>query len=126
MSVAWLADGAAVIHERPAHVAERHLPPDPWWEPFPENGEVAKTGTPTDAQLDALAQCESGGDPTTDTGNSFYGAVQFTAGSWAAVGGMGLPSQAPLAEQYDRARALWALQGWGAWPACAERLGLPR
>lgn len=78
---------------------------------------------PSDATLDLLAKCESGNDPT-DTAGLYYGAVQFSLGSWAAVGGRGLPSDAPLAEQYDRARRLYAIQGPAAWPVCSYAAGL--
>jgi hypothetical protein len=72
----------------------------------------------------ALRQCESGGNYGTDTGNGYYGAYQFTAGTWRSLGLGGLPSQAPPAVQDRAARALQARRGWGPWPSCARRLGL--
>lgn len=72
----------------------------------------------------ALAQCESGGNPATNTGNGFYGLYQFTASTWQAMGGSGLPSDASAAEQTARAQALQAQSGWGQWPGCAAKLGL--
>lgn len=71
-----------------------------------------------------IAQCESGGNWSIDTGNGFYGGLQFTLSSWAAVGGSGYPNHASPAEQIARAQMLQARQGWGAWPVCAARLGL--
>lgn len=71
-----------------------------------------------------LAQCESGGNWSANTGNGFYGGLQFTPSSWRAVGGQGLPHQASKAEQIARAEQLRAVQGWGAWPACSRKLGL--
>jgi len=73
---------------------------------------------------DKLAQCEAGGNWAINTGNGFYGGLQFTAGSWAGVGGSGLPHQASREEQIARAQMLLARQGWGAWPACSAKLGL--
>ncbi|WP_304441355.1 resuscitation-promoting factor [Cellulosimicrobium sp. CUA-896] len=71
-----------------------------------------------------LAQCESGGNPATNTGNGYYGLYQFSLPTWQAMGGSGLPSEASAAEQTQRAQALQAQSGWGQWPACARKLGL--
>lgn len=67
-----------------------------------------------------VAGCESGLRADTATGNGFWGALQFTLGSWRAVGGRGLPSQASLVEQLYRGELLQRLQGWGAWPVCGR------
>ncbi|MFI9486884.1 transglycosylase family protein [Promicromonospora sp. NPDC052451] len=72
----------------------------------------------------SLAACESGGDPTTNTGNGYYGLYQFSQGTWEAMGGSGLPSDASAAEQTMRAQALQRQSGWGQWPACSAALGL--
>jgi len=72
----------------------------------------------------ALAECESGGNWSANTGNGFYGGLQFTLSSWQAAGGSGNPSQASASEQIARAQVLQSRQGWGAWPACASKLGL--
>jgi LysM repeat protein len=73
---------------------------------------------------DRLAQCESGGNWAINTGNGFYGGLQFTLSSWAAAGGSGSPAQASREEQIARAQILQSRQGWGAWPACSAKLGL--
>lgn len=73
---------------------------------------------------DRLAQCESSGDWNINTGNGFYGGLQFTLSSWRAVGGTGYPHHASKQEQIRRAEKLKAIQGWGAWPACSSKLGL--
>ena len=70
--------------------------------------------------LQAIAQCESGGDPTTDTGNGFYGKYQFTLETWAAVGGTGNPAHASEAEQDRRATILYAQAGPSPWPVCGR------
>ncbi len=67
---------------------------------------------------------ESGGNWSINTGNGYYGGLQFSQSSWRAVGGSGSPSQASKSEQIARAEALKARQGWGAWPACSAKLGL--
>jgi LysM repeat protein len=73
---------------------------------------------------DRLAMCESTGNWNANTGNGFYGGLQFTPSSWRAVGGSGMPHNASKAEQIARAKKLQQLQGWGAWPACSKKLGL--
>ena len=73
---------------------------------------------------DALARCESGGNWTINTGNGFYGGLQFTTASWQAVGGSGMPNQASREEQIVRGQLLQARGGWGNWPACSAKLGL--
>jgi LysM repeat protein len=73
---------------------------------------------------DAIAQCESGGNWSINTGNGFYGGLQFTLSSWQGVGGSGYPNQASREEQIARAEMLQARQGWGAWPVCSARAGV--
>ncbi|GAB3189070.1 resuscitation-promoting factor Rpf [Nesterenkonia suensis] len=73
---------------------------------------------------DRLAQCESTGDWSINTGNGYYGGLQFSLQSWQAVGGSGYPHQASKQEQIHRAEKLQAIQGWGAWPSCSAQLGL--
>lgn len=74
--------------------------------------------------FNSIAQCESSGDWSDDTGNGFYGGLQFTLESWETVGGTGNPAQASQDEQIMRADMLEKLQGWVAWPDCAAQLGL--
>ena len=73
---------------------------------------------------DGIAACESGGNWAINTGNGFYGGLQFTLSSWRGVGGSGYPNQASREEQIARGQMLQARQGWGAWPVCAAKLGL--
>jgi uncharacterized protein YabE (DUF348 family) len=76
---------------------------------------------------DALAQCESGGNWAINTGNGYYGGLQFNLGTWQSYGGTGLPSQASRETQIAIATKVRdASGGYGAWPACAAKLGLPR
>ena len=71
-----------------------------------------------------LRMCESGNNYTINTGNGYYGAYQFNAGTWRAYGGKGLPHQASPAEQDYRAKLLYQARGWAPWPACSRKLGL--
>ena len=76
---------------------------------------------------DQLAQCEAGGNWATNTGNGYYGGLQFSLGTWQAYGGSGLPSNASRETQIAIATKVRdASGGYGAWPACAASLGLPR
>jgi hypothetical protein len=70
--------------------------------------------------LEAIAACESGGNPGTDTGNGFYGKYQFTLQTWASVGGSGNPAAASEAEQNRRAAMLYAREGASPWPVCGR------
>jgi hypothetical protein len=70
--------------------------------------------------LEAIAACESGGNPKADTGNGFYGKYQFTLSTWSAVGGSGNPAHASEAEQDRRAATLLASAGPGQWPVCGQ------
>ena len=75
------------------------------------------TASPT---LQAIAACESGGNPATDTGNGFYGKYQFTLETWQAVGGTGNPAHASEAEQDRRATMLYESAGASPWPVCGR------
>ncbi|GAA2668677.1 transglycosylase family protein [Streptomyces lunalinharesii] len=74
-----------------------------------------------------LAECESSGDWHINTGNSYYGGLQFWQPTWEAFGGLKYARRADLAtrdEQIEVAKRVQAVQGWGAWPVCARRYGL--
>ena len=111
-------------------LADRPLPaPKP--APAPR---TARTSSPVQASTapavasgsvwDRLAQCESGGNWQINTGNGYYGGLQFLPSTWRAVGGTGLPHQHSREEQIKRAEILLARSGWGQWPACTAKLGL--
>jgi hypothetical protein len=71
--------------------------------------------------LQAIAQCESGGNPRAiGGGGQFRGKYQFTYATWAAVGGSGDPAAAPEGEQDRRAAMLYAQSGPGQWPVCGS------
>ncbi|MGQ4616570.1 transglycosylase family protein [Nocardia sp. R7R-8] len=76
---------------------------------------------------DALARCESTGNWSINTGNGYYGGVQFDQGTWERQGGLRYAPRADLAtreEQIAIAEITRQRQGWGAWPACTGRLGI--
>jgi hypothetical protein len=78
-------------------------------------------GATTPAHLQAIAACESGGDPRAIGGGGAYrGKYQFDRGTWASVGGSGDPAAAPEAEQDKRAAMLYARAGAAPWPVCGS------
>ncbi|HEU5143397.1 MAG TPA: transglycosylase family protein [Solirubrobacterales bacterium] len=71
--------------------------------------------------LEAIASCESGGDPTAiSSDGSYRGKYQFSFETWAAVGGSGDPAAASEAEQDYRAALLYAQSGSSPWPVCGQ------
>lgn len=83
--------------------------------------------TASNSVWDRLAQCESSGNWSINTGNGYYGGLQFHPQTWAAYGGEAYASNAHLAsraQQIAIAERVLAGQGWGAWPACSAELGL--
>ncbi|MBW3083828.1 hypothetical protein KEM60_00006 [Austwickia sp. TVS 96-490-7B] len=82
-----------------------------------------------DAVWDRVAACEAGGNWHINTGNGFYGGLQFTVQSWNGAGGSAYASRPDLAtreQQIAVGRKLLALQGPGAWPSCSIKAGLTR
>jgi nucleoid-associated protein YgaU len=79
----------------------------------------------TASEWDAVAQCESGGNWSINTGNGYYGGLQFSASTWAAYGGTAYAAsadQATKAQQIEIAEKVLAGQGKGAWPVCGTGL----
>ena len=70
---------------------------------------------------DAIAACESGGNWAINTGNGYYGGLQFSMGTWRSNGGSGSPHNASRAEQIRVAENVLRSQGIGAWPTCGRR-----
>ena len=92
--------------------------------PAPAPAAVYSSGS---SVWDSLANCESGGNWAINTGNGYYGGLQFSLGTWQAYGGSGLPSAASRETQIAVATRLRdASGGYGAWPHCSAQLGLPR
>ena len=83
-----------------------------------EQQQFALAGGVSQATLDAIAACESGGDPTAVNAAGYYGKYQFDTGTWASVGGSGNPAEASEAEQDYRASLLYARAGSSPWPVC--------
>ncbi|MBW3561345.1 MAG: cell wall-binding repeat-containing protein [Actinobacteria bacterium] len=106
--------------------APRPTPPPPPEPECPPNSspDCAYTYRHSISTWERLARCESGGNWAINTGNGYYGGLQFSLSSWRAVGGAGYPHQASKWEQIHRGERLQSMQGWGAWPACSRKLGL--
>lgn len=94
-------------------------------------GSIAMAGqaaAATDGEWDQVARCESGGNWGINTGNGYYGGVQFNAGTWASHGGGEYAPSAQLAtkeQQIAVAERVLATQGRGAWPVCGTGLSAP-
>ncbi|GHH18241.1 transglycosylase family protein [Streptomyces lanatus] len=92
-------------------------------------GLLAATGNAAAADSgvwDRIAQCESGGNWHINTGNGYYGGLQFSASTWRAYGGTAYAptaDQAGKAQQIAVATKVQRAQGWGAWPTCSARAG---
>ncbi|BAC74238.1 transglycosylase [Streptomyces avermitilis] len=92
-------------------------------------GLLAATGEAAAADSgvwDRIAQCESGGNWHINTGNGYYGGLQFSAGTWRAYGGTAYAAtadQASRGQQIAVATKVQRAQGWGAWPTCSARAG---
>jgi LysM repeat protein len=87
---------------------------------------LAIAATPAQASTvnwDAIAQCESGGNWAINSGNGYYGGLQFSQGTWNAYGGQGSASGASRAQQIAVAERVLQGQGIGAWPVCGKRAG---
>lgn len=84
------------------------------------------SGDPNDdASWDRLAECETGGTMNwaINTGNGYSGGLQFSLGSWQAVGGTGYPHEASRETQIAMGKRLYAQGGWGHWPGCTRSFG---
>jgi len=76
---------------------------------------------------DELADCESGGNWAADTGNGYYGGLQFNVETWQSYGGSGYPSENSRETQIAIATKVRdANGGYGSWPACSQEMGLPQ
>jgi hypothetical protein len=74
---------------------------------------------------DAIAQCESGGNWSTNTGNGHYGGLQFKPSTWSSNGGVGSPAMASREDQIRVAENVLRTQGLRAWPQCGSAAGGP-
>ncbi|MFJ4684071.1 transglycosylase family protein [Streptomyces sp. NPDC088789] len=92
-------------------------------------GLLAATGgaaAADDGVWDRMARCESGGDWHINTGNGYYGGLQFSASTWRAYGGTAYAAtadRATKAQQISVATKVQRAQGWGAWPTCSVKAG---
>ena len=82
---------------------------------------AAGTANADSVNWDAVAACESGGNWSINTGNGYYGGLQFAMGTWRSNGGSGAPHAASREEQIRVAENVLRTQGIGAWPHCGRR-----
>ena len=95
--------------------------------PLAALGAATPASAATTSTWDRLAKCESSGNWKINTGNGYYGGLQFSGATWRAYGGTKYAKRADLAtraEQIDIAEKVLDGQGWGAWPGCSRKLGL--
>ncbi|WP_435851354.1 transglycosylase family protein [Streptomyces thermolilacinus] len=88
---------------------------------------VSSADCPGDWPWGCVALCESGGRWNADTGNGFYGGLQFKQSTWEEFGGLTYARRAHLAtraQQITVAQEVLRWQGWDAWPTCSRRYGL--
>ena len=109
VDVAATPDGGYVIAVDPGDLFERF---------------VASLSPGREETWNRIAHCESTGRWDINTGNGYYGGIQFKLSSWRAVGGQGWPHEATREEQIFRGELLLEIQGWRAWPTCSRKLGL--
>jgi len=123
----------SVVRKQPVNAVvavgtKERPPPPPPPAPEPAPAPAPSTSFASGSTVwDSLARCESGGNWAINTGNGYYGGLQFNLGTWQAYGGTGYPHQASRETQIAVATRLRdANGGYGAWPACSSSLGLPR
>lgn len=108
----------------PPQVAPPQPASSPAVSPAPDGGTpVPGPSVPVHQSVnwDRVAACESGGNWSINTGNSFYGGLQFTMSTWHSNGGTGSPQGASREEQIRVAENVLHTQGIGAWPTCGKR-----
>ncbi len=110
------ADGTAWMEAAARTEQQRAAAPAPAPAPAAE--------APIGAPWVALAECEASGNWAMNSGNGYYGGLQFNLGTWKSHGGNGMPHENSPAQQIEIAKRVQASQGWGAWPACSRKIGL--
>lgn len=114
-----------VVGPKPATIARGTKQAEP--EPQGGNSGAAAPAVADGSVWDSIAQCESTGNWSINTGNGFSGGLQFAPSTWAGFGGTEYAPeawQATREQQIAVAQKVQASQGWGAWPACTAKLGL--
>ncbi|MDI2128783.1 resuscitation-promoting factor [Yinghuangia seranimata] len=122
--VTWAYETIDGVKQDPRKVSEEVVKP-----PVTQVVKVGTKALPTsvagadDLNWAAMAQCESGGNPKAiDPTGTYHGLYQFDAGTWRSMGGTGVASQAPAAEQTYRAKLMYVQRGASPWPVCGRKL----
>ncbi len=122
--LALVPQGSAQAAPSPTSAPTVHSAPSSWvTASSPDSYACAATGWP----WNCVAECESGGNWQSNTGNGHYGGLQFAQPTWEDFGGLSYAPRADLAtraQQIKVAEAVLRVQGWGAWPVCSKRYGL--
>lgn len=122
-----VAPAAPAAPQAPQPVAPAYQPAQVAAAPAPHQQSAPAVKVAGNSIWDQIAACESGGNWAINTGNGFQGGLQFTPQTWQGYGGGKYAPTANLAsreQQIAVATAVQQSQGWGAWPACAAKLGL--
>lgn len=98
-------------------ISEAQITPTP-------NSKIEHANASDNSIWEKLAQCETHGNWSADTGNGYYGGLQFNMSAWESAGGLGNPAQTSKDEQIMRGKILQEKRGWSPWGACAKKLGL--
>ncbi|GAA1345401.1 resuscitation-promoting factor [Arthrobacter roseus] len=117
----YILIGTAVEDEEVVAAVEEEKKPEE------KPGQGTGVAGPSAGNWAALAKCESGGNWSINSGNGYYGGLQFSLPSWRGAGGgkyAPYPHEASPAEQIATAEVLRSSGGWGHWPSCAGQLGL--
>lgn len=127
--VAWLSACLVLAPGDPCGAVDMEAVPEPTPTPSPSPHRHTTPAPAIPEPWASIAECESGSDWDINTGNSFYGGLQFNQLSWEWAGGLDYAPRADLAtpmQQVAVARALREIHpaGLGAWPACTRALGL--
>lgn len=114
-----------VVHEEPAPEPEPQPEPDPQPAPAPPAPPASDNSV-----WDRLAKCEASGNWAINTGNGYFGGLQFDRTTWKEYNDFGYPDRADKATKAQQIHVATVLRdtrgGYGAWPACSAKLGLPR
>lgn len=122
----WYKNAALQVPTENSSVAHSYstaaVTPSP--SPTPAPTSVPQTSNSSNEIWEKLAQCESKGNWSINTGNGYYGGLQFNLSAWNGVGGQGYPHEASKDEQILRGKMLQEKRGWGPWGGCSKKLGL--
>lgn len=119
----WYTNSSFEVSTDSAHVSYSYSTATITPSPSPTPAPTSVPASTSDV-WDKLALCESKGNWSINTGNGYYGGLQFSEGAWRSVGGTNMPHEASRDEQILRGKMLQEKRGWGPWGTCSKKLGL--